>query len=159
MRAPRLVQVLKDKADAMCGEVVNKIRTSEECNDLIVHVTDAEQKQCAREIYEDLTAWLGNDGDSLLEARYVELGSRRARQGVASSQLFWAIAIAQEHLWDYMQQECLHEDPVEFWGGVMLLRSLSGFFDRVVHFALIGHEKAAQVKSVPLDSLGRRRFA
>ena len=43
-----------------------------------------------------------------------------------------------------MQQECLLEEPVEFWGGVMLLHSLNRFFDRVLYFTLVGYQKAGR---------------
>jgi hypothetical protein len=70
------------------------------------------------------------------------LGMLRAQQGVPFSNLYWAMCIAHEHLWAYMQQECLLDEPVEFWGGVILLRSLTQFFDRALYFALLGCEKA-----------------
>lgn len=159
MRAPRLVQMLREKSDAMSGDLVTKIRASAKGVDLLTIVPESEQKQCTRAIYEDLTGWLGSKSDAVLEQRYVALGKRRASQGVPASQLFWAVSIAQEYLWDYMQQECLLEDPVEFWGGVLLLRSLTGFFARVVYFTLIGYEQAARNESTALDYIGRRRSA
>ena len=159
MRAPRLVQIMRDKSEAMSGELVTKIRASVECSDLLVHVPESEQKQYAREIYQDLIEWLENRKDSVLEQRYVALGKRRASQGIPASHLFSAVTIAHECLWDYMEQECLHEEPVEFLGGVMLLRSMSSFFDRVVHFALIGYEQMGQDESAALAFLGRRRSA
>lgn len=159
MRAPRLVQIMRDKSESMSDEVVARIRTSVECCDLRCHVPETEQKQYAREIYQDLTEWLVNPSESVLEQRYVALGKRRAGQGIPASHLFSAVTIAHEHLWDYMQQECLHEDPVEFLGGVILLRSLSSFFDRVVYFALIGYEQMGQDESAAMAFLGRRRSA
>jgi len=66
--------------------------------------------------------------------------------------VFWAVCIASEHLWDYMQQECLLEEPVEFWGGVMLLHSLKQFFDRALYFTLLGYQKAGKdtvIRTVP----------
>jgi hypothetical protein len=150
---------MRDKADAMSGDLVTKIRASAECRDLLVHVPESEQKQYAREIYQDLTEWLVNRTDSALEQRYVALGKRRADQGIPVSHLFSAVTIAHEYLWDYMQQECLHEDPVEFLGGVVLLRSLSSFFDRVVYFALIGYEQAGEGQSAAWTLPGRRRSA
>jgi hypothetical protein len=41
-----------------------------------------------------------------------------------------------------MQEECLLEEPVEFWGGLQLLRSLNQFFDRALYFSLIGYQEA-----------------
>jgi hypothetical protein len=150
---------MRDKSDAMANELVTKIRTSAECGDLLIHVPENEHKQYAREIYQDLTEWLVDRRDSVLEQRYVALGRRRACQGIPASHLFYAVTIAHECLWEYMEQECLHEDPVEFLGGVVLLRSLSDFFDRVVYCALIGYEQVAGSESAALTFLGRRRPA
>jgi hypothetical protein len=150
---------MKNKSDAMASELIARIRASAECSYLLIHVPESEQKQYAREIYADLTEWLVNGKKRALEQRYVALGKRRASQGVPVSHLFCAVTIAHEYLWDYMQQECFHEDPVEFWGGVMLLRSLSGFFDRVVYFALMGYEQLAEDKSAALAFPGQGRSA
>lgn len=60
-------------------------------------------------------------------------------KNVPLSNVFGAVCI--EHLWDHMQQECLLEEPVEFWGGVMLPRSLDRFFDRALSFTIVGYQK------------------
>jgi hypothetical protein len=36
----------------------------------------------------------------------------------------------------------LLDEPVEFWGGVMLLRSVNQFFDRALYATLVGYQKA-----------------
>lgn len=159
MRAPRLVQVMKDKSIFMSEGLVGRIRASSKCNTLLFRVPESEQEEYAHAIYRDLIQWLEDETESRLEERYVALGRRRACQGVPINQLFWAVTVANEYLWDYMQQECLHEDPVEFWGGVMLLRSLARFFDRIVYFALIGYEQAGVNESAALAFLGRRQSA
>jgi hypothetical protein len=150
---------MRNKSDAMASELVARIRASVKCSDLLIHVSEGEQKQYAREIYDDLTEWLANRRDSVLEQRYVALGRRRASQGVPVSHLFCAVTIAHEYLWNYMQQECLHEDPVEFWGGVILLRSLSDFFNRVAYFALVGYEQVGEDRSAALAVLQQGRSA
>ena len=96
------------------------------------------------EIYRDLTDWLGVEADSPFKRRYVDLGIQRAHQGVPLDQVFWAVCIAREYLWEYIQQECLLDEPVEFWGGVMLLRSLDRFFDRTLYFTVVGYQKAVK---------------
>jgi hypothetical protein len=119
-------------------------------------VSAEEQKGYAREIYADLMAWLEGEIDANIEQRYITRGLRRAQQGVPFSQIFWAICIAREYLWEHIQQECLLEEPVEFWGGVMLLRSLNQFFDRVLYSALIGYQGASktQYASAPRSLAG-----
>jgi hypothetical protein len=159
MRALKLVELMKSNSSIMSAELVKKIRSSSRCGELSRRVPESEQQQYAFEIYRDLMEWLTNETDAILEKSYVELGNRRAAQAVPHFQMFWAVCIAREHLWDYVQQECLHEEPVEFWGGVMLLRALDSFFDRVFYWVLVGYEKTGENESAAWSFLARRRSA
>jgi hypothetical protein len=144
MRALKLVQHMKANADRMSEELIHKIRNSDRCSELLRKVPAEEQKRYALEIHRDLTDWLAAEIDAIVESRYVDLGIQRAHQGVPLTDVFWAVCVAREYLWDYMQQECLMEEPVEFLGGVMLLHSLNRFFDRVLYFTLVGYQKAGK---------------
>jgi len=159
VRSPKLVRLLKSNSAAMSEALVQKIRASGKCRELLLRVPESEHRKYASEIYIALTEWLESESDSILEPHYVALGVRRAGQGVPANELFWAVAVARESLCDYIQQECFHEEPVEFWGGVMLLRSLNTFFDHVLSSALIGYEKARVDESKTLSFLGSRRSA
>jgi len=143
MRALKLIQHMKGNAERMSEEVLQKIRNSERCKQLLLAVPAEDQQRSTLAVYRDLTAWLGTESDATIEERYVSLGVRRAQQGVPFSNLYWAICIAHEYLWSYIQQECLLDEPVEFWGGVNLLSSLTQFFNRALYFALLGYEKVA----------------
>ena len=144
MRALKLVQHMKANADRMSEELIQRIRNSDRCSELIRRVPAEEQKRYALEIYRDLTDWLAVEIDAIVERRYVDLGIQRAHQAVPLTHVFWAVCVAREYLWEYMQQECLMEEPVEFLGGVMLLHSLNRFFDRVLYFTLVGYQKAGK---------------
>jgi hypothetical protein len=143
MRALKLVQHMNINAVRMSEGLLDKIRKSERCADLVRKVSLEAQKQANLETYRDLTNWLSDGTDSSMQDRYIARGILRAGQGVPFSNMYWAVCIAHEHLWEYMQEECLIEEPVEFWGGVMLLRSLTRFFERATYYTLIGYEKAA----------------
>lgn len=149
MRARKLVQHMKGNAERISEEVVEKIRASHRCGELVSKLSPEEQKRSTADIYRDLTAWLATESDSTIERRYMVLGLLRAQQGIPFSNLFWAVCIAHEYLWQYMQQECLLDEPVEFWGGVLLLRSMAQFFDRVQYFVLHGYEQAATCEPRP----------
>lgn len=142
MRALKLVQHLRADADSMSERLLEKIRSSRRCSELLLKVPADEHKRYAVDIYRDLMDWLVAETDSLIEARYVELGKLRAQQGIPFGHLFWAVCITRDFLCDYIQQECLIDEPVEFWGGVMLIRSLNQFFDRALYFSLIGYQNA-----------------
>lgn len=143
MRALKLLQHLRADADGMSERLLEKIRNSHRCNELSRRVPADEHKRYSVEVSRDLMEWMGSETDSLIEARYVELGRIRAQQGVPFSQLFWAVCITRDFLCDFIQQECSVDDPVEFWGGVILLRSLNQFFDRALYFSLVGYQSAS----------------
>ena len=154
MRALKLVQHMKANADRMSEGFVQKTRTSDKCKELLSAVSPEEQKRTALDIYADLTDCLAADTDSFVPEHYIDLGMRRAQQGVPLTQLFWVVCTVREHLWEYIQQECLLDEPVEFWGGVNLLRSLNQFFDRVVYYTMAGYQKASpgEFAAAPLAS-------
>jgi hypothetical protein len=142
MRALRLIQHLSTDAERMSERMLEKIRESHRCSDLLRRVPAEEHKRYAVDVYRDLMEWFVTDTDSLIEARYLDLGRLRAQQGVPFSDLLWAVCITRDFLCDYIQQECLIDEPVEFWGGVMLIRSLNQFFDRALYFSLVGYQNA-----------------
>ena len=145
MYAFKLVRHMKVNADHMSEGLIQKIRSTDRCSELLLRIPAEEHKRNnALDIYRDLTDWLAVEVDSVIETRYVDLGIQRAQQGVPFTHVFWAVCIAREYLWEYVQQECLLEEPVEFWGGVTLLRSLNQFFDRALYFTLVGYLKAGK---------------
>ena len=148
MRALKLVQRLRADADSMSQQLLERIRNSSKCTELLRRVPLEEHKQYALDVYHDLMEWLANETDSVIEVRYTKLGRLRAQQGIPFSHLFWAVCITRDYLSDYIQQECLVDEPVEFWGGVMLLRSLNQFIDRALYFSLIGHQNASAYEFV-----------
>jgi hypothetical protein len=132
MCSMKLVQDMRDNADRMSQRTTQLIRSSDKCREFLVSVPAEEQKQSSLEIYRDKTDWLASETDLSIQERYIALGMQRAHQGGPFTDLFWAVCITHEHLWEYMQQECLLDEPVEFWGGVHLLRSLTQCFDRAL---------------------------
>jgi hypothetical protein len=115
MRALKLVEHMHTNADRMSEVVVQKMRGSDRSSELFLKVPAEEQARSTATIYRDLIDWLASEADSTIEERYIALGMRRAEQGVPFSHLYWAVCIAHEQLWEYMQQECLFDEPVEFW--------------------------------------------
>lgn len=142
MLALKLVQDMKTNGDRMADGLFQRISASDKCSELVLKVPAEERKRYAFSIYKNLTDWLVDEPDSLIEQCYIDIGMKRGAQAIPFSNLFWAVCIARESLWDYMQQECLLDEPVEFWGGVNLLRSLNRFFDRVLYASLLGYQRS-----------------
>ena len=85
MRALKLIQHMRGNAERMSGEVLQKIRNSERCRQLMLAVPAEDQERSTLGVYRDLTAWLGTETDETIEERYVSLGMRRGDRFVHSS--------------------------------------------------------------------------
>lgn len=140
----RLVQLIETHADNLSEGLMNRLKSSDRCSELLRRVPADELQRRTHEIYRHLSEWLLTKTESEIEERYLGLGARRARQGVPFSHFLWAITVTKEYLWDYLQREGLLEEPVEFYGGMQLLQSLERFFDRAVYFASAGYEGIRQ---------------
>jgi hypothetical protein len=104
-----------------------KLKTSENCRDLIYKVPAHELKMRTHETYRNLSDWLLAKTESEIEETYIGLGVRRARQGVPFSQFLFATNLTKECLWEYLQREGLLEDPVELLGDMELTHALGTF--------------------------------
>jgi hypothetical protein len=81
-----------------------------------------------------------------IKQRYLELGERRASQGVALSGLCWAIAVTKEHLWEFLERQGFKRGPVKIYREMELLRLLDQFFDRGPCFTTEGYEQYIQLQ-------------
>src|SRR6516225_7351149 len=100
MRAPKLVQHMKANAVRVSEGLLQRIRNSHKCGTLIARVPAEEHKRATVEIYLDLMDWLAGEADAIIEERYVAFGVRRAQQKVPYTDVFWAVCLAREYLWE-----------------------------------------------------------
>jgi hypothetical protein len=144
MFAAKLVQLIETHADKLADGVMERLKSSPRCQELVQRVPPDELRKRAHEIYRNLTDWLLTKTESEIEERYIGLGIRRARQGVPFSDFLWAVSATKEYLWEYSQREGVMEEPVELWGEIELLHSLDRFFDSAIYFAAVGYESASE---------------
>jgi len=147
MFAIRLINLVESQAERLSEGLLQKLRNTEQCRELVRGVPGEELKRRTYEIYHNLNEWLLTKTESEIEERYVGLGIRRARQGVPFSAFLWAVSVTKEHLWEFMQQEGLLEKPLELFGELHLAHSMERFFDRLLYSASIGYESVRKEES------------
>lgn len=146
MFAIKLAKLIETHADDLSEGLMQKLKTSERCKDLMNKVPPDELKNRTREVYENLTEWLTTRTESEIEEKYIGLGARRARQGVPFSEFFWAICATKEQLWQHLQRQALFEEPVDFWGGMELVHAVAQFFDSALYYATVGYESTRKAE-------------
>lgn len=140
MLAYRLVRLIETHSDALAAGLLHRVQNSE-LTRAYQNVPPEELKQRVSEVYRHLGDWLLGKSAFDIEARYVEIGARRARQGVPSSQVTMTIILTKENLWEYLKQASVLERPAEVFGELELLQLLEQFFDRAIYYAAVGYER------------------
>ena len=147
MLATRLVHLIEAHADQLSSGLMQKLQSDERCTDLS-KVPVEELRARSYEIYRHLAEWLLRKTEHELEQAYLEIGARRARQGIAFSQFLYALTATKEQLWEFLQDQAVVTKPVELFGEMELFRLLDQFFDRALYYAAAGYERARKVAAV-----------
>ena len=157
MFALRMIQLIESHAGKLATELMNRLRASEKCRELVRNVPASELEMRTHEIYRHLSDWLLLKTELEIEEQYVGLGLRRAQQGVPFSDFLYALTCTKECLWEYLEREGLLEDPVELLGDLILLQALGRFFDRIAYSSAVGFERFhQQANDQPLVSVSAR---
>jgi hypothetical protein len=92
-----------------------------------------------------LEEWLLTKTESDVERHFSDVGAKRAKEGVPSSQVAWALMMSKGLLWEFIYRESGAENAPELYGELDFLETLDRFFDRAVYYALVGYEQHARV--------------
>jgi hypothetical protein len=147
--ALRLVHLIETHSDELTQGLVHKVLTSSRTSDLR-KVPPEELRDRIHELLQHLSEWLLTKSNADIKNRYVQIGERRASQGVSVSDYCWAIFTVKEHLWDFLQRQGFLHSPVELYGEMELLRLLDQFFDRAICYATEGYERS-EAWHVPVE--------
>ncbi len=139
--AYRLVRLIENHSDGLARSLHNRYAQCKKCS-AYANVPEAELTEKVYDVYRHLGKWLLGRTEDDIESRYLEVGARRAAQGVPVSQVVWMICLVRENLWDYLQNNAELERPAEIFGEVELLEMLDQFFNLAIYYAALGHERA-----------------
>jgi hypothetical protein len=146
--AYRLVRMIEMHSDALAQSLLAKVQTSHKTS-AFSQVPVVELRQRVYEMYRHLGDWLLGKTEIDIEARYKEIGGRRAAQGVPFSQVVEAIVLTKDNLWEFLMKEAAVDRPVEVFGELEMLQLLDQFFDRAIFYAAVGYENAAVLQEAP----------
>jgi len=155
MVALRLVRLIENHSEELAEEIARKIHTSARTGDMRkIPLEDVQERIC--EIFRHLSEWLLTKTGSEVERRYLELGARRAAQGISAADLAWAIVFTKEQLWEFLQRQGSIHTPVELYGEMELLWLLNQFFDQAICATIEGHEQEMREAVSSRVGAGRR---
>ena len=149
MLAYRLVRLIETHSDGLAASLLKKVQDSLDYQSLCRRsYRKSSNKVCMKS-----TAIWGNGfsagANSRSKPATLEIGARRAHQGVPLSQLTWAIILTKENLWEFVKEEIPPERALEIFGELEFLQMLERFFDRAIYSASVGYELAVSAQANP----------
>jgi cytochrome P450 len=139
--AYRLVRLIETHADKLADGTLARLKQDDKMRSFCERVPCDDFRNAVLGIYSHLGEWFMGKSEQDIARRYCEIGQRRAEQGVLLSELNWAIVIARESLWEFLEHEDTLERPTEVFGELKLLQMLEQFFDRAIYWAAVGYEQ------------------
>jgi len=138
--AYRLVKLIETHSDGLARSLHKHYIEDPWCK-AYANVPETELTQKVYEVYRHLGEWLMGKTEADIEKRYLEIGARRAEQGVPVSQLVWMISLVRENLWEYLEKNAELEHPADVFGEIELQQMLDQFFSHAIYYAALGHER------------------
>ena len=106
MIALRLVRLIEHHSKELAAELVAKFETSSRTLELR-KVPVEELRRHIQEILQHFGEWMLTKTSGDIERRYVEIGERRASQGVALSDFCWAVVVGMAAMYSIAREVVL----------------------------------------------------
>src|SRR5579864_6457114 len=90
MLSHRFVRLIEDHSDALARGLLHKVQRSSR-TEAYRYIAPEELSQRVYEVYRHLGEWLLDKSEADIEARYTQIGTRRAHQGIPLHEVIWAI--------------------------------------------------------------------
>ena len=140
MIALRLVRLIEAHSDELVSELLEKFQSCEHTQDM-AKVPEHELRQRVHEVLNHLGEWLLDKKEEDVRSRYLEVGLRRASQGVSLPSFCWAMVLTKQHIRDFIARQGFLRGALEMYGELELLQLLDQFFDHALCYATEGYEQ------------------
>jgi hypothetical protein len=153
MISARLVELIQNHAPRLTADIVSDLISNPHTRGFQA-VPRLELEARIFRVYDHLGDWIAAGPDSVAEAEFEEWGRRRFGQGIALSEIVYAIILLKAHLSRYIQDHGLIDSsfptteadyvlPMHMHSLQELNRMVSLFFDRALYHLTLGFESAA----------------
>jgi len=133
----KFARLIEKHSESLGKQLVEKLRNSGR-TDSFRSIAEHELLHDIQVLYHNLSDWLMTRTELDIKQYYTKLGIRRAEQRVPIDQFIWAMVLAKEQLWLFMQREAMAEGALELVSELEFVLALEQFFDRALYYAVIG---------------------
>ena len=134
----KFAHLIEKHSESLGKGLVDKLRNSGR-TDSFRAISEHELLHDVQVLYHNLSDWLMTRTELDIQQYYTRIGMRRAEQRVPINQFVWALVLAKEQLWLFMQREAMAEGALELVSELEFVLALEQFFDRALYYAIMGY--------------------
>lgn len=139
----RFTRLIEKHAESLARDLVLVLHASDR-TDAYRSIPREELEHDIRELYQHLGDWLNTKTESDIQKRYSRLGARRAAQKVPIEQFTWAMVLAKEQVWYFLQSEAVNDSAMQLLNELEFVFSLEQFFDRALYHSTMGYRMSSR---------------
>ena len=154
MLAAKLVELIEHQARRLTRDVVQDLITNTRTSGFR-RVPPAELEQRVLQLLNRLGDWIGDPKSERMQAEFTDWGRRRFDQGIALSELIYAVIIIKQHLRSYIRDNGLIDAafprveseyvlPFHLHSLQELNASVGQFFDEALYNLACGYEERSR---------------
>ena len=141
MLGTRFTRLVEKHADELSEQLAHKLHTSARTKGFHT-IPFVDLKRDIEVLYRNLGDWLLHRTEDDIQARYKEIGQRRASQHIEPEEMMWAFTMAKEHIIDFLRREAGADSALALFSELEFILTLTQFFDRAIYFALVAQRAA-----------------
>jgi hypothetical protein len=134
----KFARLIEKHSESLGKALVDKLRTSNR-TDSYRSIPEHELLHDIQVLYRNLSDWLMTRTELDVKQYYTKIGTLRAEQGVPMNQYIWAMVLAKEQLWLFMQREAMAEGALELMNELEFVLTLEQFFDRAMYYVAMSY--------------------
>jgi hypothetical protein len=139
----RFAKLIEHNSEKLAAGLVVKLQESERTRSYR-EIPSSQLQYQLKDLYQNLSLWLTTKTDSEIQNRYHDLGKRRAEQGVPLQEFAWAVIVAKEHLWVFLQREAMADQAYQLLSELDFLLLLEQFFDRALYYSITAYSAVSK---------------
>ncbi len=136
----RLVQMIESHAEELTRGVISDLKSNPKTPSMH-RLSVQELHDQSYQVYRNLGRWLVEPSDEEIKGFHFRLARQRREEGIALSEVVYAHNLKKHHLRDYIRTSGMMDSAVDLWQEQELHHRIGNFFDKAVHYTVMGYEK------------------
>lgn len=137
----KFIRLIEDHADLLTRQWRNEIKNNP-ATPGYKNFSDEQLGTRIHDVYKRLGHWLSIEDPEYKETakHFISLGRERAKEGLKSSEVIYALILSRVVLWKYVLNEGVIHSTFDMNRAFEFYQKVSNFFDKATYFVAIGFE-------------------